>query len=137
LGIVYLVVIFIVQLFISSAPAKDSGGIKASPLDKDYRHMLKVLRFWLLVMILALGVFSGMVISSSSAQIGMTQYGLLSGALVVSLFSIFNSIGRLFFGGLTDTFGRYNSLLIVYLFTSVCLLACFFFNVISYVFLFT
>lgn len=45
LGIVYLVVIFIVQLFIRSAPAKDSGGIKASPLDKDYRHMLKDLRF--------------------------------------------------------------------------------------------
>ncbi len=40
--------------------------------------MLKDLRFWLLFMILALGVFSGMVISSSSAQIGMTQYGLLS-----------------------------------------------------------
>lgn len=37
LGIVYLVVIFIVQFFIRSAPAKDSGGIKASPMDKDYR----------------------------------------------------------------------------------------------------
>lgn len=72
------------------------------PMDKNYRHMLKDLRFWLLFMILALGVFSGMVISSSSAQIGMTQYGLLSDALVVSLVSIFNSIGRLFWGGLTD-----------------------------------
>ncbi len=72
------------------------------PMDKNYRHMLKDLRFWLLFMILALGVFAGMVISSSSAQIGMTQYGLLSDALVVSLVSIFNSIGRLFWGGLTD-----------------------------------
>lgn len=98
LGIVYLVVIFIVQFFIRSAPAKDSGEIKASPLDKDFRHMLKDLRFWLLFVILALGVFSGMVISSSSAQIGMMQYGLLSGALVVSLVSIFNSIGSLFWG---------------------------------------
>ncbi|CDW11932.1 putative transmembrane transport protein [Salmonella enterica subsp. enterica serovar Paratyphi A] len=128
LGIVYLVVIFIVQFFIRSAPAKDSGGIKASPLDKDYRHMLKDLRFWLLFMILALGVFSGMVISSSSAQIGMTQYGLLSGALVVSLVSIFNSIGRLFWGGLTDKLGGYNTLVIVYLFTCVCMLLLLFFN---------
>ncbi|EIQ5305766.1 OFA family MFS transporter, partial [Salmonella enterica] len=128
LGIVYLVVIFIVQFFIRSAPAKDSGGIKASPLDKDYRHMLKDLRFWLLFMILALGVFSGMVISSSSAQIGMTQYGLLSGALVVSLVSIFNSIGRLFWGGLTDKLGGYNTLVIVYLFTCLCMLLLFFFN---------
>lgn len=126
LGIVYLVVIFIVQFFIRSAPAKDSGGIKASPLDKDYRHMLKDLRFWLLFMILALGVFSGMVISSSSAQIGMTQYGLLSGALVVSLVSIFNSIGRLFWGGLTDKLGGYNTLVIVYLFTCLCMLLLFF-----------
>lgn len=122
LGIVYLVVIFIVQFFIRSAPAKDSGEIKASPLDKDFRHMLKDLRFWLLFVILALGVFSGMVISSSSAQIGMMQYGLLSGALVVSLVSIFNSIGRLFWGGLTDKLGGYNTLIIVYLFTCLCML---------------
>lgn len=69
-----------------------------------------------------------MVISSSSAQIGMTQYGLLSGALVVSLVSIFNSIGRLFWGGLTDKLGGYNTLVIVYLFTCLCMLLLFFFN---------
>ncbi|MDI5424886.1 RlmF-related methyltransferase, partial [Salmonella enterica subsp. enterica serovar Kentucky] len=45
---------------------------------------------------------------------------LLSGALVVSLVSIFNSIGRLFWGGLTDKLGGYNTLVIVYLFTTLC-----------------
>ncbi|MCY7168919.1 MFS transporter, partial [Streptococcus gordonii] len=52
LGVVYLVVIFIVQFFIRSAPAKDSGGIAASQMDKDYRMMLKDTRFWLLFAIL-------------------------------------------------------------------------------------
>lgn len=120
LGVVYLVVIFIVQFFIRSAPAKDSGGIAASPMDKDYRMMLKDTRFWLLFAILGLGVFSGMVISSTSAQIGMAQYGLASGALVVSLVSIFNSVGRLFWGGVTDKLGGYNTLVVVYLFTCLC-----------------
>lgn len=122
LGFVYLGVIFIVQFFIRSAPAKDSGGIAVSPMDKDYRQMLKDRRFWMLFTILALGVFCGMVISSSSVQIGMTQYGLLSGALVVSLVSIFNSVGRLFWGGIVDKFGSYNTLVIVYLCSSLCLL---------------
>lgn len=128
LGLVYLVVIFVVQFFIRSAPAKDSGGIAASPMDKDYRQMLRDPRFWMLFVILALGVFSGMVISSSSAQIGMTQYGLMSGALVVSLVSIFNSIGRLFWGGIVDKLGSYNTLVLVYLFSCLCILLLLMFN---------
>ncbi len=128
LGLVYLVVIFVVQFFIRSAPAKDSGGIAASPMDKDYRQMLRDSRFWLLFVVLALGVFSGMVISSSSAQIGMTQYGLMSGALVVSLVSIFNSIGRLFWGGIVDKLGSYNTLVLVYLFSCLCILVLLMFN---------
>jgi OFA family oxalate/formate antiporter-like MFS transporter len=128
LGIVYLAVIFVVQFFIRSAPAKDSGGIASSPMDKDYRHMLKDTRFWLLFSILALGVFSGMVISSTSAQIGMAQYGLASGAIVVSMVSIFNSVGRLFWGGISDKLGGYNTLVIVYLFTCLCFVLLLLFN---------
>lgn len=128
LGIVYLVVIFVVQFFIRSAPAKDSGGIAASPMDKDYHQMLHDPRFWLLFAILALGVFSGMVISSSSAQIGMMQYGLASGAIVVSLVSIFNSIGRLFWGSVADKLGAYHTLMAVYLFLALCMLALLFFT---------
>lgn len=128
LGIVYLVVIFVVQFFIRSAPAKDSGGIAASPMDKDYRQMLRDPRFWLLFAILALGVFSGMVISSSSAQIGMMQYGLASGAMVVSLVSIFNSVGRLFWGTVADKLGGYPTLVTVYLFLALCMLVLLFFT---------
>lgn len=104
------------QFFIRYSPAKDSGGIASSPMDNDYRQMLKDPCFWLLFVILA-------IISSSSAQIGMTQYGLVSGALVVSLVSIFNSVGRLFWGGIVDKLGSYNTLAVVYLFTCVCIFA--------------
>lgn len=115
LGLIYLAVFFVVSFFIKSAPSKETGGIAASPMDKDYRLMLKDSRFYYLVIILAIGVFIGMVISSSSAQIGMEMYLLASGALVVSLVSIFNSIGRLIWGAVSDYLGGYNTLVLVYL----------------------
>lgn len=126
LGLVYLVVMFVVQFFIQSAPAKDSGGIPASPNDKNYREMLSDRRFWLLFLTLAIGVFAGMVISSSSAQIGMAQYGLTGGALIVSMVSIFNSFGRLFWGGVSDRLGSYRTLMLVYGVLGICMLVLMF-----------
>lgn len=114
LGMVYLAVIFVVQFFIRSAPAKDSEQLKASKMDRDWREMLGDRRFWLMFWIMAFGVFSGMVISSSSAQIGMGAYGLTAGAIVVSGVSIANSIGRLIWGTVSDLLGEYHTLALVY-----------------------
>jgi OFA family oxalate/formate antiporter-like MFS transporter len=115
LGIVYLVVLFVVQFFIKSAPAKNSGGVASSPMDKDWKAMLADNRFWIMFCVMAIGVFSGMVISSSSAQIGMGQFGLAGGAVIVSLVSIFNSVGRLIWGTVSDLIGEYNTLTLVYI----------------------
>lgn len=115
LGIVYLGVLFVTQFFIRSAPAKGSGGIPASPMDQDWRGMLQTVRFWILFIILAVGCFAGVVINSASVQIGTEQFGLASGALVVSLVSIFNSIGRVVWGAVADRLGNYRTLTVVYL----------------------
>jgi OFA family oxalate/formate antiporter-like MFS transporter len=128
LGIVYLIVVLIVQIFIQSAPAKNSGKLESSPEDKDSKAMLHDSRFWLLFLILALGVFAGMVISSSSAQIGMEQYGLTGGAIIVSLVSIFNSIGRIAWGTISDKFGTYRTLILVYLLIAVSMVLLLLFN---------
>lgn len=128
LGIVYLIVVFVVQFFIQSAPAKNSGQIPDSAVDKDYREMLKDLRFWVLFLILAFGVFAGMVISSSSAQIGMEQFGLTQGAFIVSMVSIFNSVGRLFWGGVSDKLGSYRTLVLVFITLALCMALLLIFN---------
>lgn len=128
LGIAYLVVVLVVQFFIRSAPAKNSGEIPDSPVDKDYKAMLKDIRFWMLFLTLALGVFAGMVISSTSAQIGMTQYGLLNAAMIVSMVSICNSVGRLFWGTIADILGSYKTLIIVYLTLVASMLLLLLFN---------
>lgn len=122
LGIIYLVVLFIVQFFIRSAPAKDSGNIQSSPFDMDYKAMLRESRFWILLTILAFGVFTGVIISSASAQIGIAQYHLANGALIVSLVSIFNSFGRIFWGGISDKLGSYLALRLVYIMLALCML---------------
>lgn len=128
LGIIYLLVFFVASFFIQSAPAKNSGQIADSPEDKESIDMLKDSRFWFLFVILALGCFSGVVISSSSAQIGMEQFGLVDGALIVSLVSIFNSIGRLVWGGVSDKFGPYKTLSAIYLFILISMVLLLAFN---------
>ncbi|WP_313886574.1 L-lactate MFS transporter [Enterococcus hulanensis] len=122
LGIVYLIVVVMVQFFIKSAPAKDSGKLVSSSQDKDSKEMLKDNRFWIMFIVLGLGVFAGMVISSSSAQIGMEQFGVLDGALIVSLVSILNSVGRIVWGGVSDKLGAYRTLSLVYLLMAVSMM---------------
>lgn len=114
LGIVYLVVLFVVQFFIRSAPASTSNKIPASKVDADWKTMLKTSRFWILFSILAMGCFAGVVISSTSAQIGMEQFGLKEAAIIVSSVSICNSVGRIFWGFISDKLGPFNAIVVVY-----------------------
>lgn len=113
LGLIYITVFFIVSFFIESAPAKGDVGNLKTPIDKEPQEMLKDKRYYILTATLAMGAFSGMIISSSSSQIGASMFGLTSGALIVSGVSIFNSIGRLIWGAISDRLGDYNTLRLV------------------------
>ncbi|QUI99966.1 hypothetical protein KCP73_19820 [Salmonella enterica subsp. enterica] len=88
--------------------------------------MLKDLRFWLLLMILALGVFFDGV-PACLRNWCMTQYGLLSGVRSLALPRYLNSIGRPFRVLAPTNSGGY-TLVIVSPLLALCMLLLFFFN---------
>jgi len=139
LGIGYLVLILVLSFFIQSAPAagyqvagastqakatKATAAPKTTVIDKNWKEMLQDPRFYVMALILALGAFSGMMVSSNAAQIGQQMFAITAAvaAVVVSLNSIFNSLGRIIWGSVSDKLGQYTTLILIYGLLGVCMI---------------
>jgi len=118
-GITFLVIISVSSLFMFScpdgfvpegwkAPEKQAGGQK----DKDWKEMLKSPIFYLMILLLMSGAFSGMMIISQASAVGMEMIGLSVAAagIAVSVLALFNSFGRILAGFLSDKIGRVQTL---------------------------
>lgn len=122
LGIVFLVVVCVGSLFISTCPAgfMPTGytpPVQASgkaPVDKTTGEMLRMPIFYVMLLMLTCGgVFGMMVISSaSSLAVNITHVGAGTASLLVSVLCLFNTAGRLIAGSLSDKLGRINTLTI-------------------------
>ena len=112
-GITFLVIISVSSLFMFScpdgfvpegwkAPEKQAGGQKEK--DKDWKEMLKSPIFYLMILLLMSGAFSGMMIISQASAVGMEMIGLSVAAagIAVSVLALFNSFGRILAGFLSD-----------------------------------
>lgn len=122
LGAVFLVVICLGSLFISTCPAGfmptgyqppvQAGG--KAPVDKTTGEMLRMPIFYImLVMLTCGGVFGMMVISSaSSLAVNIAGVNPATASLLVSVLCLFNTAGRLIAGSLSDKLGRINTLTI-------------------------
>ena len=120
-GITFLVIISVSSLFMFScpdgfvpegwkAPEKQAGGQKEK--DKDWKEMLKSSIFYLMILLLMSGAFSGMMIISQASAVGMEMIGLSVAAagIAVSVLALFNSFGRILAGFLSDKIGRVQTL---------------------------
>lgn len=120
-GITFLVIISVSSLFMFScpdgfvpegwkAPEKQAGGQKEK--DKDWKEMLKSPIFYLMILLLMSGAFSGMMIISQASAVGMEMIGLSVAAagIAVSVLALFNSFGRIWAGFLSDKIGRVQTL---------------------------
>ena len=120
-GITFLVIISVSSLFMFScpdgfvpegwkAPEKQAGGQKEK--DKDWKEMLKSPIFYLMILLLMSGAFSGMMIISQASAVGMEMIGLSVAAagIAVSVLELFNSFGRILAGFLSDKIGRVQTL---------------------------
>ena len=120
-GITFLVIISVSSLFMFScpdgfvpegwkAPKKQAGGQKEK--DKDWKEMLKSPIFYLMILLLMSGAFSGMMIISQASAVGMEMIGLSVAAagIAVSVLALFNSFGRILAGFLSDKIGRVQTL---------------------------
>lgn len=85
--------------------------------DYTWREMLKSPIYYVLLATLTLGATAGLMIAGHAS--GMIQeilsYTPAQAAILVGMFSVFNTIGRLLFGFVSDKLGRYNVMLLLFI----------------------
>lgn len=112
LGVVLLVVICGASLLMQKAPAPASTT-GAAPLGKTYKEMFRESNFWLLWAVYIMGATGGMMIIGTASDIA-TTYTLGDPVQVVMLVSIANTLGRMFWGAVSDRIGRYNTVIAMF-----------------------
>ena len=113
LGAVMGLIVIASAFVIEAAPAGFTAGMKVSSNaqapsnDVDWRGMLQERSFYLMLMTLTCGAFAGMMIISQASPIAQQMMGFSpeKAAAVVSLLALFNMLGRLASGMLSDRLG--------------------------------
>jgi MFS family permease len=126
LGVVFLGIICGCSLFVTTCPGdfvpagwrppeKPLAGSGKDSGDKNWKQMLADPIFYvMLFMLMSGGVFGLMIISqTSSLAQNITGMSVAAAASVVSVLALFNAIGRICAGYLSDKFGRVNTLSIM------------------------
>lgn len=128
LGVLFLIVICVCSLFIKAPQIKkeekkesekSERGIDVSAISNDAtpREMLKTGKFYLLWVMYIIGCISGLMIIGHASPIAQEQIGLTPqiAAVSVSIIGLANTLGRIFWGSVSDKLGRYNTLIIMYI----------------------
>ena len=120
LGIIYLVVIcvgaflvkkcppgFVPDGYVPPAPA---ANVKATT-DKTWSEMLRDPIFYVMFIMLVCGAFFGLMMISQCASIA-TFKGIAAASVIVSVLALFNALGRVLCGTISDKIGRITTLMI-------------------------
>lgn len=123
-GIVFSLIIILASFFIK-APEK-VNSTQSTVLDQSmtFHQMMKTPRFYLLWILYSIGCIGGLMIIGHASPIVQHKVGLSSqeAAFIVSFLGLSNSLGRVFWGSVSDRFGRMVTLTTTYLVAAVCLL---------------
>ncbi|HSW46445.1 MAG TPA: OFA family MFS transporter [Phycisphaerae bacterium] len=147
LGIIFLVAIVLGAQLLSNPPAgfrpagwnppQPIGGGTASKADFTPGQMLKTPQFWLLwityfagcaaglqVIMKASPVWQSFAISPLTPPIDAATFSSISaaGAMAVSILAIFNSLGRILWGKVSDNIGRKATLIIMFILCGLVML---------------
>ena len=118
LGIVLLVVIVSASFIMDNPPvAEKTEDTKtvgdALSNDVTFKEMLKEANFWILWTVYIFAATSGLMIIGHAANIANT-YSLGEGAFVVMIVGLANTLGRVFWGSVSDRIGRYKTVLAMF-----------------------
>lgn len=131
LGIITAVIIVICSFFMCSCPEgftastenkdlkKNSDQVKApvNVKDKNWKEMLQTPVFYLMMLMLCCGAFSGLMVTSHASGMAqlLLQLSPASAAIIVSLLALFNAAGRVLSGTLSDKLGETKTLRLVFI----------------------
>ena len=126
LSAIFLVVCSIGSLFIKDAPEgymTDSAAVAATAKKpvKNLKtlEMLKTPQFYLLTFTFLLACMGGLMMIGFAKPIAVAKGLAATATIGVLAISIFNSIGRLFWGTISDKLGRINTLIVLLSITAV------------------
>ena len=137
LGAVMMVIICVSAFFIDKCPdgflpdgyvppvtQKKGGG------DKDWKGMLSSPIFYVMILMLLCGAFSGLMVTSSASAVSreMLSISAEQAAIIVSMVALFNTFGRIAAGSLSDKLGAPNTILISFILALVGQLAVYISN---------
>ena len=124
IGIAMLVVIEVASLVIRACPASfvpegwepPASQAMTGGADLSWQGMLREPRFWLMLSMLLCGAFSGLMITSQASPVAQDMVGMdaASAALVVSMLAVFNMLGRIVAGALSDRLGVVGTIRLVF-----------------------
>ena len=125
LGATYLLIVVVAAQFLQFAPTNYSPrgwspvvrqALTSTP-QFTLREALRTPHWYLLWSMLALNVTAGAALISVAAPLAqeLTQVGPALGAVAVCVISLFNGLGRLFWGALSDRLGRPRTFLALFL----------------------
>lgn len=115
LGGVFLAVILVSSIFVVKCPQgyAPQGYVPAQraaggPADKNWKQMLSDPVFYVMIVMLTCGAFSGLMITSQASPMAQSITGMSAAmaATAVSVLALFNAAGRIVAGTLSDRFGR-------------------------------
>ncbi|HWI54884.1 MAG TPA: OFA family MFS transporter [Desulfobacteria bacterium] len=90
----------------------------------DWHEMMKTPQFYLLWLMYAFASFAGLMIIGHMAKIAGKQLtGMDLGFILVAVLAVFNAAGRIIAGVVSDKLGRTKTMLIVFIFQAIVMLA--------------
>ncbi|MEO0068924.1 MAG: OFA family MFS transporter [candidate division WOR-3 bacterium] len=145
LGIAYFILIFIGALILRNPPSgyKPLGWNPPQPAagttvrtDFSAGQMLKTAQFWLIWLTYFAGCAAGLMIIGQTSPIAqeLARFSKETAALGVSILAIFNALGRIFWGRISDTIGRTRALLLMFLINAVAIFGYFLIPSIPFIF---
>lgn len=113
LGIVLLVVICGASFMMENPPVNVPLAGEATQTGKNYKEMLKEPNFWILWAVYAFVATSGMMVIGHAANLA-SYYSLGTGAIIVMVVGLANTLGRIFWGSVSDKLGRYKTVMMMF-----------------------
>jgi len=125
LGIGAIVLVAVLAQLLSNPPpgykpvgAAVSGGPSRAAIvprgDSDWNEMLRTAQFYLLWIMFVLGAAAGLMIIAHVAMIANEQAGMKWGFMPIAVLAIFNTVGRVLSGYLSDRIGRTRTMVLAF-----------------------
>ncbi len=136
LGLAYIVIVTLGAIILRNPPAgykpqgwnpPQSTGAASLRIDYTPGQIIKTWQFWLIWILYFCGAGTGLMMIGQTVPIGKEMAGLspVQASLGVSVLAIFNSLGRIFWGRISDAIGRTKTLFLIYLINGLAVFSYF------------